>query len=212
MGSKSYHFNDSTGEANRCSNPDVCPFGPKTKHFLTVEETVASGSWTFRVKPPKRAASKITLNDVKSEFKRAAIDSLFDSEYSLREAWRVALRHFDGLCYLCGKSIYDRRTGLEMGTGDMKATADHIIPLAGGGITAAGNLAPAHFKCNNARANTPIDEYLAHNPEMLNRVRNFQKKYKFEPLSEEQLKELNDSIEIVWAGMKAQLSMLKGLL
>lgn len=213
MTSRQYHINLETGEPNKCAAlPGQCVLGPTTKHFNSADEASEAVSWTFLVKPPKRAASKISLNDVKNELRRAAIDSLFDSSHSLKEAWRAALKHFDGLCYLCGKPIYDRKTGKEIGTGDMKSSADHIIPPGRGGITAAGNLAPAHFKCNSARGSTPIEEYLAANQEMLNRVHNFQKKYHYKPLGEDQLKEINDSFEMVWEGMKAQLAMLKRLI
>lgn len=212
MSTRNYHINEDTGEPNRCAAADgECALGSTVKHFGTAEEAQGAVSWTFKVKPPKRAASKISLSDIKNDFRRAAIDSLFESEHSLRAAWRAALKHFDGLCYLCGKSVYDRRTGEELGTGDMKASADHIIPPGQGGITAAGNLAPAHLKCNNARGHTPLEQYLAGNTEMLNRVRNFQKKYQYKPLTPEQLKEINDSFEMIWEGMKAQLNVLKTL-
>lgn len=210
-GQKSYHINGSTGEPNRCKTVEGSCEAGYSVHYLTYEDAQASVSWVFKVKPPRRAASKISLGDIRNDWRRAAVDSLFESEHSLRDAWRVALKHFDGLCYLCGKAVYDRRTGLELGDGDMKATADHIIPTVQGGITAAGNLAPAHFKCNNARGSQPLEQYLAGNQEMLNRVRNFQKKYKYTPLSEAQLKQINDSLEMLWEGMKAQIEVLRKL-
>lgn len=210
---RKYHLDEKVGEARRCgSNDGECALGPKVKHYETIEEAISSLSWTFRVKPPKRAASKVALNDIKNDVRRAFIDSLFESEHSLREAWRASLKHFDGLCYLCGKSVYDRRTGKEMGDGDLKATADHIIPPGMGGITAAGNLAPAHLKCNNSRGQIPIEEYLKDNQVMLNRVRSFQNKYSYKPLASEQLKEVNDAFEMVWEGMRAQLAVLKRLI
>lgn len=213
MTKRVYHINEETGEPNRCSSViGECLLGTTVQHFSTPEEAQDSVSWTFRVTPPKRAASKITLSSVKNDLRRAAVDSLFDSDSSLRAAWRVALKHFDGLCYLCGKPVYDRKTGQEIGVGDMKASADHIITPGQGGITAAGNLAPAHLKCNNARGHTPIEEYLVSNQEMLNRVRNFQKKYRYKPLDKDQLKEINDSFEMIWEGMKAQLVVLKRLI
>lgn len=206
-----YHLNDKTGEPNRCPQDRPCEGGYKL-HYGTLEEAQAAVSWVYKTKPPRRGASKSTLSDTYNGWRRAAIDSLFESEVSLGEAWRAALKHFDGLCYLCGKSIYDRKTGLELGSGDLKATADHLIPASKGGYSAPGNLAPAHYKCNHERGDQPLEIVLAGKDEMLNRVRNFQKKYKFTPLDEHQQKEINDLLEMIWVGMNAQVESIKRLL
>lgn len=47
------------------------------------------------------------------------------------------------LCALCGVTLI--RNG--------KATQDHVIPHALGGMDALGNLVLAHSPCNNAKAN-----------------------------------------------------------
>ncbi len=211
--SRRYHLNPTTGEANRCKTPPGdCEVSEEKTHYPTPELAVESGlSWYFKVKPPKRATSK-TLGDARSAFRRAAIDSLFEHNSPLLDSWRAALKHFDGLCYLCGKVIYNKQTGAELGDGDLKATADHIVPVNLGGSTAPGNIAPAHALCNGNRASIPIEEYLADNQEMLNRVKNFQKKFGYIPISPEKMLQVNQAIEIIWEGAKAQMLALRSYL
>jgi 5-methylcytosine-specific restriction endonuclease McrA len=57
-----------------------------------------------------------------------------------------------GICYYCGKTVDPR-----------ELTMDHIVPLARGGKSTKGNLAPACKGCNNKKKYLlPIewDEYL----------------------------------------------------
>jgi len=204
-----YHLNPSTGEPNRCKiSPGACDLAQEDNHYPTPELAVEGTIWYFKVKPPKRATTR-TLSDAKSAFRRAAIDSLFEHDFPLLDAWRAALKHFDGLCYLCGKVIYNKQTGAELAGGDFKATADHIVPVNLGGSTAPGNIAPAHAICNGQRSSTPIEEFLADNQEMLNRVKNFQKKFGYKPITPEQLNQVNQAIDLIWEGAKAQVVALK---
>jgi 5-methylcytosine-specific restriction endonuclease McrA len=71
-----------------------------------------------------------------------------------REA-RAAVLHGATHCTWCGTWIDDR---LPVGH-PHKATADHIVPVARGGLDHIDNLVPCCFRCNNRRR--------AHDPSVL---------------------------------------------
>lgn len=55
-----------------------------------------------------------------------------------------------GLCFYCGKKFAFK-----------ELTMDHVVPLARGGTTTAGNVVPACRPCNkNKGVDTPIDSTL----------------------------------------------------
>lgn len=207
---KIYHIDDTTGEAVSCASVEKCSKNKSEKdHYPTPEEARENRDWTFKVKAPRFAGQRSGYASLKTIFRRVATDKVFAESGGLILAWRVALKHFDGLCYLCGKPLYNKKTAEELGTNPgEKATADHIVPPGAGGSTTAGNLAPAHQKCNSERDTTPIEEFLKDSPEMLSRVRSFQKKFKYKPATAQQMKELNDALEIIWDGVHAQIETL----
>lgn len=53
--------------------------------------------------------------------------------------WREILRVNDGACVYCERA-------------DLKLTVDHVIPIARGGKTTAGNVVPACGKCNRGKS------------------------------------------------------------
>ena len=61
-----------------------------------------------------------------------------------------------GKCHLCGGAM---NLSLELDN-DARATADHIIPKSMGGWV-KGNIKAAHARCNYARSNRPVCEFIA---------------------------------------------------
>lgn len=51
------------------------------------------------------------------------------------------------VCWLCGDVVLY----------DTQLTIDHVVPLAEGGRSGLDNLRPAHFSCNQLRANPKWD-------------------------------------------------------
>jgi 5-methylcytosine-specific restriction endonuclease McrA len=66
----------------------------------------------------------------------------------LRELRDILLDRQEGVCWLCGKAI-DRSLPP---TDPRAASIDHILPRSRGGSDAPSNLAVAHRRCNEARA------------------------------------------------------------
>ena len=59
-----------------------------------------------------------------------------------------------GLCHYCGRKFKFK-----------ELTLDHIVPLARGGTTAAGNVVPACLDCNKQKGvDTPVDSLLGSIP------------------------------------------------
>lgn len=206
----SYHLDDNTGHIAACANLAKCKLNKTPdEHYATVESARDGRNWTFKVRPPRLASNKAGYSDLKNIFRRVATDKKFSSSDELGVAWRAALKHWDGLCYLCERPLFNKQTGLEVSNlPNDKGTADHIFTPAQGGSTTAGNIAPAHAKCNRDRGSTPIEEVFADRPESLNRVRNFQKKFKYKPASADEMAKFNEELEIVWAGLYAQLERI----
>ncbi len=58
--------------------------------------------------------------------------------------WNALLRHYDNKCLCCGR-------------GDVKLTADHIIPISKGGTSNIDNIQPLCFSCNSSKCDKTID-------------------------------------------------------
>lgn len=214
---RKYHVRDD-GNPGRCTASEGnCPFGESAPHYdspeaarKAYEESKATESFAF-LKAPTRARTREKFGTPKNLFRRAALDSLYsDNAYSLMESWRYIVRELDGKCYLCGREIYDKKTGREISDSPrMKATADHIVPPGEGGSITPGNLAPAHQHCNAKRGDTPIQEYLKDKPEMLALVERFQKRFGFAPPAKEEIQKINSEIDDIWAEALAKVEALK---
>ena len=59
-----------------------------------------------------------------------------------------------GICHYCGKKFPQR-----------ELTMDHIVPLARGGKTTAGNVVPCCRSCNKSKGvDTPVDQFFQKDP------------------------------------------------
>ena len=75
-----------------------------------------------------------------------------------RKTW---LRRRDGdNCHLCGLAMTFARAGRSPDD----ATIDHIVPKSQGGGDAATNLRLAHKRCNEARGNLSMEDWVATSP------------------------------------------------
>lgn len=66
-----------------------------------------------------------------------------------------AFKRQRGKCHLCGEPM---NLSQDQNNPD-RATADHIVPKSHGGPV-KGNIAAAHAKCNYARGNKPILDFV----------------------------------------------------
>ena len=64
----------------------------------------------------------------------------YDREYERNRATMISLAwRYRWECVICGKGFARKQD----------ITAEHVIPLRGGGTSALSNLAPAHLRCNS---------------------------------------------------------------
>lgn len=213
-----YHMRDD-GQPGRCdAAPGNCPLDPEATHYDTpqevrvaFEEKMAAEGYSKLI-APKRAKSRENFSVGYNSFRRAALDSIYsDTAYSLMESWRYIVKALDGKCYICDERIYDKRTGEELPSSDRnkKATADHIVSSSEGGAITPGNLAPAHFGCNNSRADTPIEIYLKDKPDTLKIIKEFQQKFGYKKPDLEEVKRINESIDAIYREAREKIEQLK---
>ena len=72
---------------------------------------------------------------------------------------RAYVRHRDGYrCAYCD-------------AGDTRLELDHIVPLAHGGASRVGNLTASCRRCNQRKADQPLEQFLSHDPQRAARIR-----------------------------------------
>lgn len=141
------------------------------------------------VKPPKRGRSRESMSGIANIMGRAIRDEALSTPYSILESYRFAVTLFDGKCYICNKLAY-QLDGTPVGA----IEADHIIPPNRGGSGSAGNMAPAHKACNDAKGDSDVFEYLSEQPETLAKIRILQQVYGYSPATDEVLEGLTEKI------------------
>lgn len=141
-----------------------------------------------KINPPKRGKSLESFSDAANLLKRACRDRLMPQNSSMQSGYRFAAWLFNNNCYICGRPAYDS-------DGDPVCPpiqADHVIPPSLGGAGAAGNMAPAHNTCNNAKGESDPEEYFADKPEVLSRLKLLRHVFSFSPSDPEVI---NDDID-----------------
>ena len=114
-----------------------------------------------------RISSLIAIKDIHVETQqfdtqRLANPDIYGKEYHQGALYQTTLRAFvihreDHRCIYC-----NRKPG--------RFTLDHIIPRSANGPTTPGNVVAACERCNKAKSNRPVEEYLSRRPKVLARV------------------------------------------
>jgi len=206
-----FHINEKDDwRIEECENVSQCKaIFPKRHHYKSYAIAENNAPWFTRVRFSVRAAGIEAPAAIKHQIKRYVSNRSFVSDEDLELEWIKSVRHFGGVCYLCGKALFNQKTGDPLSKArDLQPTIDHIYPLALGGGLTPGNIAPAHRVCNIRRADIPIEEYLADNEPMLSRVYSLRKKTKYTPPSPEKLKIFNEGLQEIWETFDAQVKEL----
>ena len=114
-----------------------------------------------------RISKLIAIKDIHVETQqfdtqRLANPAIHGREYQQGALYQTTLRAFvihreDHRCIYC-----NRKPG--------RFTLDHVIPRSANGPTIPGNIVAACKRCNKAKGNRPVEEYLSRRPQVLARV------------------------------------------
>ena len=93
--------------------------------------------------------------------------------YEVRE---YLLEKWQRTCAYCDAKPVRCRTGCPVpgrhgGTGNVPLEIDHVVPSSAGGSSRVSNLTLACHACNSAKSALRIDDFLAHNPTRLARIK-----------------------------------------
>ena len=114
------------------------------------------------------AVKGIHVETQQFDTQRLADPSIQDQEYQQGTLYQTTLRAYvihreDHRCIYCNRK-------------PSRFTLDHIIPRSANGPTNPGNLVSACERCNKAKGNRPVEEYLRSRPKVLERVKTHLKK------------------------------------
>ena len=114
-----------------------------------------------------RISSLVAIKDIHVETQqfdaqRLANPAIHGREYQQGALYQTTLRAYvihreDHRCIYC-----NRKPG--------RFTLDHVIPRSANGPTIPGNIVAACKRCNKAKGNRPVEEYLSRRPQVLARV------------------------------------------
>ena len=125
----------------------------KSPVYLGVKHTVMfpNTKWAKRISN-KKNEDKLVENKSQLPEKKVNRGHKYDSEH-----YRAIFNKQRGKCYICGREMTldaKKKNQLEL------ATTDHIIPLALGGSTGAGNTALCCHRCNELKGSLMMSELL----------------------------------------------------
>lgn len=89
-----------------------------------------------------------------AQFRRALAEAGAGGSHT-RAEWMQVLVDQGFMCFWCGKNLRDKR-------GILRATKDHLLPLARGGNHNIGNIAAACRACNSSKGDRTAEEFRAH--------------------------------------------------
>ena len=112
-------------------------------------------------------ARRVTVETAKFDTQKVLRGELEGIEYQQGPLYRTHLRAFiaereQHRCAYCRKGDWEDRTRFNL---------DHVLARARGGATNVGNLVWACETCNRAKGAQPIETFLEHHPERLERIR-----------------------------------------
>ena len=108
------------------------------------------------------AINQIHVETQQFDAQRLANPSIYGKEYQQGVLYQTTLRAYvihreDHRCIYC-----NRKPG--------RFTLDHVIPRSANGPTTPGNIGAACERCNKAKGNRPVEQYLSRRPKVLARV------------------------------------------
>ena len=111
------------------------------------------------------AVDRIIVETLQFDIQRLANPHIQGIEYQQGPLYQTTLRAFvyhrdDGKCQYCGK-----RSGK-----DNPLTLDHIVPKATGGTNRPDNIVAACRRCNQAKGDLPVEQFLSRRPAVLARI------------------------------------------
>ena len=112
----------------------------------------------------------ITIERIKFDIQKLENPEISGAEYQKGtllgwEIWEYLLEKFDHKCVYCNGA-----------SNDPKLTKDHVIATTNGGSNRVSNLVVACYTCNQEKGDTPIESYLAGNPQLLGGILSILKK------------------------------------
>ena len=115
-----------------------------------------------------RLATRCPITEASVEIVKFDTQAMVNSEISGVEYQQGELAGYEVREYLLEK--WDR-TCAYCGKKDVPLQVEHIVPRARGGSNRVSNLTLACQPCNQKKGAQPIEEFLSHDPALLNRIR-----------------------------------------